>query len=188
MIARETDTVRVATPLDAEAMARVEVATWRASYAGILPALHLGSMSVPRAQARWLRTIGMARSDALAITLVAERGGEVIGFASGGARLGPTPRMARLDMLYVLPAAQRVGAGRSLLCAFALRAVDAGVSSMWLDVLANNDPGRRFYRAMGGIELARTWRFWGTKPLVEVSYGWSLPAGIERMGASIEPR
>lgn len=174
-------TVRDATALDAEAMARVEVTTWRASYEGILPASQLASMSTARAQARWLRTIGMPRPGALGITLVAERQGEVIGLASGDVRLASMPRMAHVHMLYVLPEAQRAGVGRSLLHTFASRVVEAGVSSMWLDVLSANARARRFYRAMGGIELARTWRFWGTKPIVEVSYGWSLPAGLERM-------
>ncbi len=185
VIARDTDHVRDATALDAEAIARVEVETWRASYEGILPARVLAAMSVTSAQGRWLRVIGLPRRGAVGITLVVERDGVVIGFASGSVRTGPTPPMARLDMLYVTPEAQRLGAGRALLVGFATRATTAGAASMWLDVLAKNTAGRRFYRALGAIELARTWTFWGTKPIVEVSYGWSLPAGIERMRSPI---
>jgi ribosomal protein S18 acetylase RimI-like enzyme len=171
MITREA--VRDARPEDAPAIARVEVETWRAAYADLLPGRMLASMSVPATQAHWLRRIGLGGHGALFATLVAEHDGEVIGFASGGGRRASN--MARLDMLYVLPEAQGGGAGSALLAGFAARATEAGITAMWCEVLAKNVDARRFYRSQGGVDLGPTWRFMGPKLVMLVSYGWSLP-------------
>jgi len=173
--------VRDATTDDAEAMAVVEVATWRASYAGILPAAHLARMSVPSSRARWLHVLGLSRRRELRVTLVAAVDDVVVAFASGGSQ-GDATRMARLDMLYVLPTHARTGLGRELVRVFATRMSSSGVTALWVDVLAKNEGARRFYRALGGIELSRTWSFWGATPIVTVSYGWSLPDGLTRIG------
>lgn len=173
--------VRDATTEDAEAMAEVEVATWRATYAGILPAARLAAMSVPTSRARWLYLLGMPRRRELRVTLVATVDARVIAFASGASQ-GDATRMARLDMLYVAPTHPRAGVGRELVRVFASRMSDAGITALWVDVLAKNAGARRFYRAVGAIELSRTWSFWGTTPIVTVSYGWSLPDGLARIG------
>ena len=173
--------IREAIAVDASALAYVEVTTWQVSYAAMLPARTLASMSHAGARARWVRVLGTPMREAIGAVVVAEIDGAIIGFASGGARRGPA-RMARLDMLYVLPTCQRHGVGRALLRAFAQRMSDAGVTAMWLEVLARNTTGRRFYRAMGGAELSRTWRFIGTTPVVVVDFGWSLPGHLAAMG------
>jgi hypothetical protein len=33
---------------------------------------------------------------------------------------------------------------------------------------------------MGGIQLERSWRFFGTTPVVVVDYAWSLPTTLDR--------
>ena len=167
--------VRDASAEDASAIAHVEVTTWQASYDGILPPHLLRTTSVPRARARWAHALGAPSRSSIHVTIVALVEGELVGFASGNARRAAPPRMARLDLLYVLPAFQRLGAGRALLRGFAARMESEGVSAMWLEVLARNVPARRFYRAMGGAELDRIWRFMGTTPIVVVPHGWSLP-------------
>jgi ribosomal protein S18 acetylase RimI-like enzyme len=172
-------TIRDATEADAGAMAQVEVATWGAAYAGILPPARLAAMSVPRAQARWLRVLGMrGRGTALVGTIE----DEVVAFASGGSADAEGRRMARLDTLYVRPEHQRRGLGRALTREIATRMSEANITALWVDVLAKNAHGRRFYRALGAIELSRTWSFLGTTPIVVVAYGWSLPEGLARIG------
>ena len=173
--------VRDATLEDAEAIAHVEVMTWQATYAGLLPTELLAGMSVARAHARWLRGIGMSsRPSSTYVVLVAEVAGSVVAIASGSAHRGSS-RMARLDMLYVLPHFQGLGAGGALLAAFATRMSDAAVTALWVEVLAKNMPARGFYKRRGALELSRTWTFFGTKPVVVVAYGWSLPDGIARI-------
>ncbi len=171
--------VRDATAADAEAIARVEVATWKASYAGILPAESIAAMSVPRSAARWLRLLGLGARVGRTV-LAAEHDGEVVAFASSTIGLSDA-RMASLDMLYVLPAYQDLGIGGALLAEIATRATHAGTTALWVEVLAKNARASRFYRHRGAIELSRTWTFWGVKPIVVVSYGWSLPNGLSRI-------
>lgn len=177
-MATTTLLIRDAEASDAEGMARVEVETWQATYPGMLPAMHLAAMNVPRARARWLRTLGL---DPRRFALVAELEGEIVAFASGSLAGGQPDRMARLDMLYVLPGFQRIGLGRALTHALATRISASRVRALWVDVLAKNQRARRFYRALGAIELQRTWSFVGTSPIVVVAYGWSLPDGLARM-------
>lgn len=164
--------VRDAVPEDAATLARVEIETWHASYAGILPAGWLASMRPEAIHARWARGLGVSGARRRRIDVVAERGGDIVGFATGDVRRGAD--VASLGMLYVLPIEQRRGVGRALFRGFVARARTLGASALWLDVLAQNRGARRFYRAVGGTEIERTWRFVGTKPLVLISCGWML--------------
>jgi ribosomal protein S18 acetylase RimI-like enzyme len=180
-LASDGKRVRDATADDAEALAHVEVTTWQASYAEILPRSLLASMSVARSRARWVRMLGLS-GRGRRVSLVTELEGAVVAFASGGTSDDDRARMASLDMLYVLPGFQRFGIGAELLHDFSLRMSDRGVTALWVDVLAKNVAARRFYRRHGGIELSRTWSYLRTTPIVVVAYGWSLPDGLARMG------
>ena len=45
--------VRAATIEDARAIATIHVETWRAAYAGIVPAAHLAALSIDEREVRW---------------------------------------------------------------------------------------------------------------------------------------
>ena len=82
---------------------------------------------------------------------VADEGGEVAGFLSGG-RCRDTdlpPGYGEVYALYVLPSAQRAGLGRALLATAADRVRAAGDTAIALWVLDSNAPGRAFYEALG---------------------------------------
>ncbi len=99
-------------PDDAPAIAQVHVASWRAAYPDIVPAEVLAALDEQEFEARWQSRL--AERPPLLI-LVAERQGQVCGFASGGAvREGVPPYDAELYALYLLPSAQRQGIGRAL--------------------------------------------------------------------------
>ena len=73
--------VRRATVDDAAGIARVHVAAWREAYAGRMPADFLASLDVERRARGWATILSAGESDAF----VAERNGEIVGWATAGA-------------------------------------------------------------------------------------------------------
>ncbi len=164
-------TIRRACAGDAAAIARVEVETWRETYAGVLPDRMLLGMSERRLTAGWRDTI--ARAGAAQHVAVADcRGVGVVGFGScGPMRTGALPYDGEVFTLYVLPDYQGRGIGRALLAKLFATLAGAGRRSALIWVLADN-PSRFFYHAMGGALVAvRRERQWGTV-LGEMAYGW----------------
>src|SRR5262249_56164441 len=74
--------LRVATPADAPAIARVHVASWRTTYPGMLPDSYLAAMDVRDYTGRWARALSSPVSPGT-VTVV-EEGGGIVGFASSG--------------------------------------------------------------------------------------------------------
>ena len=171
--------VRKAVAGDAQAVARIHVETWRATYAGVIPDAYLVQMDLARQFRMWRHTI--RRSGGSYHVLVAETGdGGVIGFAScGAARRAGLPRRTHYDgeiyTLYVALDHQGQGHGRALLDACLKRLRSDGRSAAVVWVLAAN-PARFFYEAMGGERVAeRTEKFAGAE-LEELAFGWDLTA------------
>jgi ribosomal protein S18 acetylase RimI-like enzyme len=178
--AKKTVTIRDARPEDAAGIAQVEVTTWRAAYADILSPERLATMTVARSEARWVQALGLPAANRIQVSLVAMLDDRVIAFVNGNARVLGTQRMAMLEMLYVLPEHQKRGIGRVLLQTFAARMAARDVTAMWLEALAKNGRARRFYKRAGGVEVDRRWAFSGTKPIVILTYAWTLPDGVRR--------
>lgn len=170
-------TVRAATPADAGSIARVHIDSWRTTYAGIVPAEYLANLSYERRESRWYETI-TANEPASSI-FVAEVGGNVVGFASGGPeRDGDTIYLGELYTVYLLEEHQSRGLGRQLVSAVAQRLLADGFSSMLLWVLEDNHGARRFYESLEGELVGRKTVAIGGRDLVEVSYGWKDIAGL----------
>jgi GNAT superfamily N-acetyltransferase len=148
--------VRPAQPQDAEAIARVQVESWRGAYRGLLPDALLDGLSVVRRRDGWRLTLErpLPRSH----VLVADDGGEVVGFASVGpsrdADCDPAA-VGELYTLYLLPSRWGLGVGAALHDAAlaALRAEGWQSAIVW--VLDGNERGRSFYERHGwGLEGA----------------------------------
>ncbi len=163
--------IREATVDDAAGIARVHVDTWRATYAGIVPAEHLAALSAEAGAQRWRSNLAAAQPGRF--TYVADDGGQVVGFASGGPeRSGDPEHQGEVYALYVLPGWQRRGVGRELLRACARHLLAQGVASLLIWVLAEN-PSRGFYAHLGGQPLGEQEIEIGGARLREVAYGWS---------------
>lgn len=144
--------MRDAEPDDAEDIATVQVATWQTAYHDIMPAEFLSALSDGlKRRAEWWRE-RVSSAGPRDHTLVAEEGGEVIGFAD----IGPSrdadvdPRsVGELNAIYVLSRAWGRGVGRALMAAllFRLRAAPFDSATLW--VLAENMRARRYYEAAG---------------------------------------
>lgn len=167
--------IRRATAEDAEAIARVHVASWRAAYAGIVPDEFLAALSVEERAAVWRDAVAPGRKSYL---VVAEDEGEVIGFAVGGPeREGDATYSGELYAIYLLPERQGQGIGRALVIDVAQELSRRGLSSLLIWVLAEN-PARKFYEALGGQVVREKEIEIGGKGLIEVAYGWKSLAPL----------
>ena len=161
--------VRPALQEDAEAIARVHVATWRSAYRGVLPDDFLASLSEANYAERWTRVIG----DGSSSVQVVEQAEGIVGFASGGReRAGESGFAGELYAIYVLDSAQRRGHGRELVRAVAGALRDMSVPDMIVWVLRDNTSARQFYERLGGTYVRAQPITIGTATLEEVSYGW----------------
>lgn len=138
--------MRAGGPGDVVDVARVQVETWRAAYAGLVPAESLARLDVAERVRGWL-----ALQERGVRLLVAEADGVVVGYASSGASRDEdaVAGVGELYALYVLPGWWRHGVGRRLHDAALQELADerSTVATLW--VLAGNERGRGFYAALG---------------------------------------
>jgi ribosomal protein S18 acetylase RimI-like enzyme len=171
--------LRPLTDADIDAVAAMNVRTWQAGYAGIMPAEILDALDPAEfAEIRRARTAPPG-----AQTLVAEDGGTIVGFTS----FGPHPRqhggaeyadgIGEIYAIYVAPERWGTGAGGALMAAARAALTAAGHSEMRLWVLAENHRARRFYERAGLVPDGARGTFTppgGTAELDEVRYAMRL--------------
>lgn len=151
-------TVRTATVDDARAISVVQVETWRAAYAHLMPEALLRRMDVDRNAERRAETWAERHRDPRVVDLVAERDGDVVGWAC----VGPTdqddlPGHGQLFAIYALERAWSSGVGHALMVAAEQRLRAAGFDRACLYVLDGNDRAAGFYERHGWREDGRTW-------------------------------
>lgn len=155
--------LRLATPADAPAIARIHIETWQAAYREILPATFLASLSVAERTTRWEKILHQqSESVGIAFHPRATSGvhpddsacapAGIVGWISfGRSRDADAPDAAEIHALYVDAAEQRRGVGAKLMalaeCELAARFAAAPSLNLW--VLEANTAGRRFYERLG---------------------------------------
>ena len=161
--------IRRALPSDALGIARVHVESWRSTYVGIVPDDYLASLDCRERERIWRRLI----ADDGQITHVAEHNRDgVVGFVSGGpAREHDMAYAGELYAIYLLKQYQRQGIGRRLVTELCSWFLTEGLTTMYTWVLEEN-PSRRSYESLGGIEFKRQTITIGGRDVVEVAYGW----------------
>ena len=163
--------VRRATVDDAEAIERIRVETWRATYRGLLPDGLIDQLQ-PNVERRRERLRSTLPGE---LNFVAEEHAEVVGYAlAGPERTHDSEYSGEVYAIYVLPSAQGKGHGRALIreCGRALAA--RGMTSLLIWVLRENRIGRGFYDGIGGTPVREKPldEFYGADDYVEVGYGW----------------
>lgn len=146
--------IRPACLADAESIARVHVASWRAGYAGLLPADVLAALSVGdwterrRASLAVGARVLLATATGLPGAATAEPA--VAGFAAFGPRRSDPDGSTdgELYALYVEPTHWGTGVGTALISS-AVTELDAEHPRAILWVLRENDRARQFYAARG---------------------------------------
>ena len=154
--------MRAATAGDAEAIAGVRAASWRAAYDGIIPAEILGRVTGQDAIARHVRALRDSAPPGLLIAELPDREAVVVGFANLGPERAsqgeppPAPEhtegtRAELYAIYVLPDFWSAGVGRALITEVLGQARAARYAAISLWVLADNPRARRFYERAGFV-------------------------------------
>lgn len=140
--------VREANSEDASDIARVHVASWRATYPGIVPGQVLERLSIERREAYWRET---AANPGDLRVWVAETAARIVGFASDGpCRDEDLPAgSGEVYAIYLEPDAWGRGIGRALFdrAVADLRARRFEPLVLW--VLTDNVRGRSFYERQG---------------------------------------
>jgi ribosomal protein S18 acetylase RimI-like enzyme len=125
-----------------EAIAALQVESWRAAYHGLLSDAYLGQPVVDDLRAKW---VGMTvpKDD---ILLVHDTHGTVNGFIYVMCSRKP----AYIDNLHVSPDQKRSGIGQILMQEAAQRLIAQNHTAVSLTVITDNIPAVRFYDKMRG--------------------------------------
>jgi ribosomal protein S18 acetylase RimI-like enzyme len=121
-------------------------------------------------------------SDLEKIVLIAESENTSIGYAWAQREKDKASLWdSELISLHLLPEYKRQGIGRRLFAAAAKQLKEQGCKSMYLGVLEENHPARKFYERLGG-ELAGTQPIeLGDSRLTEVAYSWKDISQLENL-------
>jgi ribosomal protein S18 acetylase RimI-like enzyme len=166
-------TIRAARPADARAIARLDVDTWRTTYAGMLSTAYLVGLSERRRELGWRGVILREPRD---VRIAMETGGAICGFGSCGPNRGDRFYTGEVFTLYVAADWQNQGIGRCLLITLFRRLVAAGRRSAIVWVLRDN-PSRFFYERLGAQQVSHKALPFGGAAVEAVAYGWrDLPA------------
>jgi ribosomal protein S18 acetylase RimI-like enzyme len=105
--------------------------------------------------------------------LVVECGEGVAGYATLGARRsGGSAGEGEIYELYLRPEYHGTGLGRRLFREARRRLTAAGLQRLTVWSLAENEIGCRFYRGVGGIEVARSCEIIGGARLRKIGFWW----------------
>jgi ribosomal protein S18 acetylase RimI-like enzyme len=168
--------IRAARPGDARRIARLDVETWRSTYAGLLTTPFLVGLSAQRRELGWAAVIQREPRD---VRVAVDDDGNILGFGSCGRNRGEPEFAGEVFTLYVAPDWQNQGIGRLLLLALFERLVAQGCGSAIIWVLRDN-PSRFFYQRLGGREVKHRAFVVGGKRIEAAGYAWrDLPRFLE---------
>ena len=174
-------TIRAARPGDARSIARLDVDTWRSTYAGILTGTYLVGLSPERRQQGWANVIGREPRD---VRVAVDAEDRILGFGSCGKCRAEPGFNGEVFTLYVDPDRHNCGIGRRLLLALFARLVAQGCGSVIVWVLQDN-PARFFYERLGGVLVWRKQFTVGGKTIQALGYGWrDLPGYLAAMAGA----
>ncbi|HUF06408.1 MAG TPA: GNAT family N-acetyltransferase [Candidatus Binatia bacterium] len=171
--------IRAARTGDAEAISRIQIASWRAAYRSIMPAEFLATLDEAERADRWRGRIGPANPAEAPIFVAVDNADAVLGFVNVGPvrddDVAPAGR-GEVYTLYVEPGAWRRGIGSALLAATDEHWRSTDVRELLLWVFEDNAAARAFYEAQGWA-ADRTRRlddFGGAQP-AEIRYRRTIP-------------
>ncbi|MGK3942152.1 GNAT family N-acetyltransferase [Streptomyces sp. RP5T] len=141
--------IREMTLADCDRVSEIRIRGWQSAYRGLMPQPFLDALSVPEDAER--RRARFGQGGGSVVDLVAERAGEILGWACHGPyREGEVrTRDAELYAIYVDARRYGSGLGHALLQESVRRCTSAGHPRMLLRVLKGNTRARHFYERHG---------------------------------------
>ncbi len=123
--------------------------SWQFSHRGLFPDDVVDALSVEEREQSWQETLAGQFSGRT--VLLAERGDEVLGFASAGPTRDPfsEPGTGEVYEIFVHPEAIGTGVGAALFQQTLDRLSHEGFRTVTLWVLEGNERARRFYERLG---------------------------------------
>ena len=171
--------VRPAAASDAEDLARVRIASWRAAYRGIVPAAVLDGFDPSAEVVTWRERLTAVTDARVGVAFLVEPPARprLVGFVTTGpARHDDEAGLGEVWAIYVEPDAQGQGVGRALMDAGVRDLSTRGFGEVVLWVFEANAPARAFYERLGWIPdgAAKVFEIGGAAP-VELRYRRLLP-------------
>lgn len=153
---------------DAKGVAKVQVDSWKTTYRNIVPDDFLNKMTYESREEKWKEIISYQ-----AVYVAEKDDGEIVGYSNAGKeRTGNYPHhKGELYAIYILKDEQRKGLGRRLLKPIINEFVEAGIFSMVVFVLEDND-SRYFYEALGAKIIDSTELEIAGEKFKTLIYGW----------------
>ncbi|WP_176585471.1 GNAT family N-acetyltransferase [Priestia megaterium] len=162
--------IRKANIDDIRVISKIYVDTWKTTYNGLVPDNFLKKLSYEEAENKWMKFFSDSLHNSF-IYIASNDSEEIIGFAA--AQINNDKEFkGELYALYLLPAAQGLGAGRSLISTVAEHFMNEGISSMMVWVMKNNKSGSGFYKRLGGKYYTHRESRFGECIVEDEAYGW----------------
>lgn len=165
---------------NAAALGHIQVTSWRSAFRNIASDDFLDHTVSEENQAEdWKEILAEKES----VVFIAELENTPVGYA--WARHEDDESVgwdAELISLHILPEYKRQGIGRQLFAAAASQLKEQGHKSIYLWVLEDNHPARKFYEGLGGELAGKHTIKLGDRELTEVAYGWKDMTQLESMG------
>jgi ribosomal protein S18 acetylase RimI-like enzyme len=177
--------IRVATLDDAHRLARMHVASWHETYAGILPDKMLASLTIESRAAAWVEIMRQPPTPGSTVVYLAEQAGAISGFGSCGAQRTENLRDLGYDgevsAIYVLREFQKRGIATRLFGVMSLDLIRRGYHAAALWVLRDNLTARRFYERYAGKVIAEREDVRDGTVVLELAYGWPDLKELDRL-------
>ena len=161
--------LRYASATDVAAIGRIQVTTWRDAYRDLIPDDILANITSEKIEVFVTEILSGLHEGTF--VLVCEMGMCPAGFCIGGPERREREErgsFGEIYSMYVLPAYQRLGLGKALLCHAAELLGSNGMTALSLWVLRGNKSALRFYQSMGGVmEETKQFEAFGTTLVVQ---------------------
>jgi ribosomal protein S18 acetylase RimI-like enzyme len=170
-----TFSIRPSTVEDDVGIRKVQVATWKSTYRGMIPDEILDQMTVENPPKRSKQPDPKLVASRRAFVAV-NGNEEIIGFSAGGAsRTNDHDFLSELWAIYVLQSHQGQGIGKALFEAIR-NALSTSHAKMIIWVLQENHSAHRFYERLGGerLPLRKPFMRDGKAVAQEIAFGWEL--------------
>jgi GNAT superfamily N-acetyltransferase len=147
------------------------VASWKATYRGLMPDEYLDNLSVHDRIGWWELRLTEPVRPRSALLVAEDDTGFVCGFGALWPNVESPAGVVELPQLYLVPSAWGHGIGYALMSKLAARAAELDYSEIVLWVHPDNARARRFYDSFGWVPSGeeRTEEVWGVV-VSEVQY------------------